>query len=216
MKLEIKNLRKEFKNNVVLNDVSLTLDGGKIYGFIGRNGSGKSVLLKIICGFYAPTSGSITLNGKDYISSNEFPDDTRALIEKPKFLPDLTGYENLKLLASVQNKIGANEIEKVLDELNIKQEANKRFSKYSLGTKQKFGIAQVLMEDPKMIILDEPFNGVENETADRIRNLLKREKKKNKIIIIASHIKDDIYGLVDTIFEVDGGNIKELKNDRGN
>ena len=117
MKLEIKNLRKEFKNNVVLNDVSLTLDGGKIYGFIGRNGSGKSVLLKIICGFYAPTSGSITLNGKDYISSNEFPDDTRALIEKPKFLPDLTGYENLKLLASVQNKIGANEIEKVLDEL---------------------------------------------------------------------------------------------------
>lgn len=216
MKLEIKNLRKEFKNNVVLNDVSLTLDGGKIYGFIGRNGSGKSVLLKIICGFYAPTSGSITLNGKDYISSNEFPDDTRALIEKPKFLPDLTGYENLKLLASVQNKIGANEIEKVLDELNIKQEANKRFSKYSLGTKQKFGIAQVLMEDPKMIILDEPFNGVENETADRIRNLLKREKKKNKIIIIASHIKDDIYGLVDTIFEVDGGNIKELKNDREN
>ena len=158
----------------------------------------------------------VVLLGKDYISSNEFPDDTRALIEKPKFLPDLTGYENLKLLASVQNKIGANEIEKVLDELNIKQEANKRFSKYSLGTKQKFGIAQVLMEDPKMIILDEPFNGVENETADRIRNLLKREKKKNKIIIIASHIKDDIYGLVDTIFEVDGGNIKELKNDRGN
>ena len=216
MQLEIKNLRKEFKNNVVLNDVNLTLDGGKIYGFIGRNGSGKSVLLKIICGFYAPTSGSITLNGKDYISSNEFPDDTRALIEKPKFLPDLTGYENLKLLASVQNKIGANEIEKVLDELNIKQEANKRFSKYSLGTKQKFGIAQVLMEDPKMIILDEPFNGVENETADRIRNLLKREKRKNKIIIIASHIKDDIYGLADTIFEVDGGNIKELKNNRGN
>lgn len=211
MKLEIKNLRKEFKNNVVLNDVSLTLDGGKIYGFIGRNGSGKSVLLKIICGFYAPTSGTITLNGKDYISSNEFPDDTRALIEKPKFLPDLTGYENLKLLASVQNKIGDQEIEKVLDELNIKQEANKRFSKYSLGTKQKFGIAQVLMEDPKMIILDEPFNGVENETADRIRNLLKKEKNKNKIIIIASHIKDDIYGLADTIFEVDGGNIKELK-----
>lgn len=211
MKLEIKNLRKEFKNNVVLNDVSLTLDGGKIYGFIGRNGSGKSVLLKIICGFYAPTSGTITLNGKDYISSNEFPDDTRALIEKPKFLPDLTGYENLKLLASVQNKIGDQEIEKVLDELNIKQEANRRFSKYSLGTKQKFGIAQVLMEDPKMIILDEPFNGVENETADRIRNLLKKEKNKNKIIIIASHIKDDIYGLADTIFEVDGGNIKELK-----
>ena len=216
MQILLKNVSKKFGNHEVLKNVNIKFDKGKIYGFVGRNGSGKSVLLKIICGFYAPTSGSITLNGKDYISSNEFPDDTRALIEKPKFLPDLTGYENLKLLASVQNKIGANEIEKVLDELNIKQEANKRFSKYSLGTKQKFGIAQVLMEDPKMIILDEPFNGVENETADRIRNLLKREKKKNKIIIIASHIKDDIYGLVDTIFEVDGGNIKELKNDRGN
>lgn len=210
MRLEIRNLRKEFKDNVVLNDVNLTLEGGKIYGFIGRNGSGKSVLLKLICGFYTPTSGSIILNGKDYISSNEFPEDTRALIEKPKFLPDLTGYENLELLASVQNKIGKEEIMKTIEKMNLSDEANKKYSKYSLGTKQKLGIAQVLMEDPKMIILDEPFNGVENDTADKIRTLLKEEKNKNKIIIIASHIKDDIYGLVDNIFEVDGGNIKEI------
>lgn len=209
MKLEIKKLRKEFQNNVVLDDINLTLESGKIYGFVGRNGSGKSVLLKIICGFYAPTSGNVLLNGKDYISSNEFPEDTRALIEKPKFLPDLTGFENLKLLASIQNKIGTKEIEDIMNKLNLQNEANKKYSKYSLGTKQKLGIAQVLMENPKMIILDEPFNGVENDTADKIRELLKEEKEKNKIIIIASHIKDDIYGLADTIFEVDAGFIKK-------
>lgn len=210
MKLEINNLTKEFKENVILNNINLTLESGKIYGFIGRNGSGKSVLLKIICGFYKPTSGTVILDGKDYINSNEFPEDTRALIEKPKFLPDLTGYENLELLASIQNKIGKKEIEDIIDKLNLQTEANKKYSKYSLGTKQKLGIAQVLMENPKMIILDEPFNGVENSTADKIRDLLREEKKKNKIIIIASHIKDDIYKLADTVFEVDGGNIKEI------
>ncbi len=210
MKLEINNLTKEFKENVILNNINLTLESGKIYGFIGRNGSGKSVLLKIICGFYKPTSGTVILDGKDYLNSNEFPEDTRALIEKPKFLPDLTGYENLELLASIQNKIGKKEIDDIIDKMNLKTEANKKYSKYSLGTKQKLGIAQVLMENPKMIILDEPFNGVENSTADKIRDLLREEKKQDKIIIIASHIKEDIYKLADTVFEVDGGNIKEI------
>ena len=210
MKLEINNLTKEFKENVILNNINLTLESGKIYGFIGRNGSGKSVLLKIICGFYKPTSGTVILDGKDYLNSNEFPEDTRALIEKPKFLPDLTGYENLELLASIQNKIGKKEIDDIIDKMNLKTEANKKYSKYSLGTKQKLGIAQVLMENPKMIILDEPFNGVENSTADKIRDLLREEKKQDKIIIIASHIKEDIYKLADTVFVVDGGNIKEI------
>ena len=105
MKLEIKNLSKTFGDNIVLQDINLTLNGGKIYGFIGRNGSGKSVLLKMICGFYTPTTGKILLNDYDYTSENAFPNNTRALIEKPKFLPDLTGLENLELLASVQNKI---------------------------------------------------------------------------------------------------------------
>ena len=110
MKLEIKNLTKKFKEIKVLDDVSLTLESGKIYGLVGRNGSGKSVLLKIICGFYYPTSGEVLLDGNNYIDKNEFPLNTRALIEKPNFLPDLTGYENLELLASIQNKIGKREI----------------------------------------------------------------------------------------------------------
>ena len=207
MKLEIKNLSKTFGDNIVLQDINLTLTGGKIYGFIGRNGSGKSVLLKMICGFYTPTTGKILLNDYDYTSENAFPNNTRALIEKPKFLPDLTGLENLELLASVQNKIGTKEIKEWLEKLNLTKEANKKYCKYSLGTKQKLGIAQVLMENPDLIILDEPFNGVENDTANRIRSLLIEEKKKNKIILIATHIKEDITSLADTVYEIDGGKI---------
>lgn len=209
MKLEIKELSKKFGENIVLDNVNLSFEGGNIYGFIGRNGSGKSVFLKIICGFYPPSNGSILLNGKDYTLENEFPENTRALIEKPKFLPDLTGYENLELLASVQDKIGKTEIEDILDKLNLTKEKNKKYSKYSLGTKQKLGIAQVLMENPDLIILDEPFNGVENETAKKIRNLLLEEKAKGKIILIASHIKEDITSLADVVYEVDGGKIKQ-------
>ena len=172
MKLEIKNLTKKFKEIKVLDDVSLTLESGKIYGLVGRNGSGKSVLLKIICGFYYPTSGEVLLDGNNYIDKNEFPLNTRALIEKPNFLPDLTGYENLELLASIQNKIGKREILDILDKVHLKNEMNKKYGKYSLGMKQKLGIAQVLMEDPDFILLDEPFNGVEDSTVDEIRKLL--------------------------------------------
>lgn len=207
MILKINNVSKEFKEINILKNVNLELHSGKIYGLIGRNGSGKSVLLKIICGFYNATSGNITLDGEDYIKNKSFPKDTRALIEKPNFLPNLTGLENLKLLASIQNKIGEKEILETLEKVNLKGEENKKYSKYSLGMKQKLGIAQVLMEDPKLIILDEPFNGVENETAKQIRNVLLQEKEKGKLIIIASHIKEDIELLADEVYEVDNGTI---------
>ena len=210
MKLEIKNLEKKFGKNTILKDVNLTFTDGKIYGFVGRNGSGKSVFLKLICGFYTPTSGEILLDGVNYTLSNAFPENTRALIEKPKFLPDLTGYENLELLASLQNKIGQKEIEETLKKLNLFEEKDKKYSKYSLGMKQKLGIAQVLMEDPQLMIFDEPFNGVENETAASIRELLLQEKKKKKIILIASHIKEDITSLADVVYEFDGGKIQEI------
>lgn len=211
MILEIKNVSKKFDNSVVLQDVNLKLESGKIYGFVGRNGSGKSVLLKMICGFYAPTEGSILLDGYDYIKNNSFPKNTRALIEKPNFLPDLTGYENLELLAAIQKKIGSAEIEEAIKSVNLSEGANKKYSKYSLGTKQKLGIAQVIMENPEMIILDEPLNGVEKKTAENIRGLLLEEKKKNKLIIIASHIKDDIEQLADVVYEVDGGQVQKIK-----
>lgn len=211
MKLEIKNLSKKFKDVYVLKDINLTFESGKIYGFPGRNGSGKSVLLKIICGFYTPTSGEVLLDNYNYILNNDFPKSTRCLIEKPNFLPDLTGYENLKLLASIENKIGDKEIMDTIEKLNLKEEINKKYSKYSLGTKQKLGIAQVLMEDPKLIVLDEPLNGIENETAKEVRKILNEEKKKDKIIIVASHIKEDIDTLADVVYNIDNGIVEKIK-----
>ena len=211
MKLEIKNLSKKFKDVYVLKDINLTFESGKIYGFTGKNGSGKSVLLKIICGFYTPTSGEVLLDNYNYILNNDFPKSTRCLIEKPNFLPDLTGYENLKLLASIENKIGDKEIMDTIEKLNLKEEINKKYSKYSLGTKQKLGIAQVLMEDPELIVLDEPLNGIENDTAKEVRKILNEEKKKDKIIIVASHIKEDIDTLADVVYNIDNGIVEKIK-----
>ncbi len=211
MKIEVKNLNKSFNKIEVLKDINITFESGNIYGLIGRNGSGKSVFLKLLCGFYKPTSGKILYDGIDISGNNTFPKDTRALIEKPCFLPDLTGLENLILLADIQKKIGTNEIYKTLKDLNLYEEKDKKYSTYSLGTKQKLGLAQVLMEDPKVIILDEPLNGIENKTAEKFREIIKKEKEKGKLIIIASHIKEDIDTLADITYEVDDGKIIKKK-----
>lgn len=209
MKIRLINVSKEFKKIYVLKNVNLEFDEGKIYGFIGRNGSGKSVLLKIMCNFYEPTEGQVLYDDVDIVKEKTYPIDTRTLIESPSFLPNLTGLENLKLLASIQNKISDDDIINTLSLVNLEGEMNKKYSDYSLGMKQKLGIAQVLMENPKVIILDEPFNGVENETVKKLRKVLLEEKKKGKIIILASHIKDDIDELADVVYEVDAGKVTE-------
>lgn len=210
MKISVKNVSKKFKKVYVLQDVNLEFVEGKIYGLIGRNGSGKSVLLKLLCGFYEPSSGKIYYDNIDLKKNGLFPPSTRSLIEKPNFLPYLTGFENLKLLADIQKNISEKDIIYTLERVNLKEDMNKKFCEYSLGMKQKLGIAQVLMEDPKVMILDEPFNGIEDETAIKIRNILLEEKANDKIIIIASHIKEDIEQLCDVVYKVDGGNITLL------
>ena len=183
----------------------MSLSAGNIYGFIGRNGSGKSVLLKLICSFYEPTSGKILFDGKDIFSSAEFPPRTRALIEKPNFLPDLTGKENLMLLANIQHLITETEVDEILEKVLLSDDKHKKYHKYSLGMKQKLGIAQVLMEHPEVIILDEPFNGLDDDSIKQIRTLLLEEKKKGKLIIIATHLKDDIQFLCDEVYEFQNG-----------
>lgn len=211
MKIEIKNLKKVFKNDVILENVNMKLTGGHIYAFVGRNGSGKSVLLKMICGFYNLTSGEILFDGENIIKDGLYPPNTRALIEKPNFLPDLTGYENLELLAEIQNKIGKKEIEESLKIVNLYTEKDKKYNKYSLGMKQKLGIAQVIMEDPDVMIFDEPFNGIESETVEKLRNQISDFKKNGKLIIISSHIKDDINELADEIYEFSDYTVKKIK-----
>lgn len=212
MKIEIKNLSKNFKKVNILNSINLTFESGTIYGLIGRNGTGKSVFLKTLCGFYYPSSGEILFDGKNYSANNLYPDNLRSLIEKPSFMPNLTGYENLELLASIQNKIGKSEIEETLKKVNLFEEKDKKYSKYSLGMKQKLGIAQVLMENPEIIILDEPFNAIEEETVNKIKNILLEEKSKGKLIILSSHIKDDINSLADIILTMNNGTIEVQKN----
>ena len=211
MTIEFKNVTKKFKDIIILNNINLTFESGNIYGLFGRNGSGKSVFLKLLCGFYTPSEGEILYNGENLNKKLEFPPNTRALIEKPNFFPDLTGFENLKFLAEIQNKITDKEINDILEFLGLEKDKNKRYSKYSLGMKQKLGIAQVLMENPDVIVLDEPFNGVENVTVLKIIDYLKEEAKKGKLIFISTHIMEDLEKLTDKIYYFDNGAINEKK-----
>ena len=212
MVLEINNLTKKIDKNIIVDNINLNLKENKIYGFIGRNGSGKSVLFKLICGFYKPSSGEIIIDGNDINKSNNFLPDTRILIEKPNFISDLTGFENLKLLSKIQNKITDKEINEALDIVNLsEEERHVKYHKYSLGMKQKLGIAQVIMEDPKIMIFDEPFNGIEEETVLKLKKYFKKIDKKNKIILFSSHIKEDILEICDVVYEVKNHEITQYK-----
>lgn len=208
--IDVKDVCKKFDNNLIIDNVSVKFTSGKIYGIYGRNGTGKSVFLKLICSFYRPTSGNVTIDGIDYNKTTDFPPDLRALIEKPSFFPDLTGFENLKMLADIQKKISDEEIYKALEIVNLIEEKDKKYHKYSLGMKQKLGIAQVIMENPKIMILDEPFNGVEEETVKKLINYFKSIKNE-KIIIICSHIKEDLNDVSDKIFHFESGKIVNEK-----
>lgn len=209
MVIECKDVTKKLDNNLIIKGISKKFDEGKIYGLYGLNGSGKSVFLKLICGFYVPTSGEILYNGVNLNNKKEFCNEIRALIEKPSFFSDLTGYENLKILANINKKIGNKEILDALDIVNLYKEKDKKFNKYSLGMKQKLGIAQAIMEKTSFIVLDEPFNGIERDSVNKIINYLRLLRDEGTTIIISSHIKEDLDGLVDEMIYFEDGNIKE-------
>lgn len=209
MKITLKNVGKKFKNNIILSDVNMEFEEDKIYGIVGPNGSGKSVLLKMICGFYETSFGQILFDGVDEIKKYGFPKNMRVMIENPMFLSDISGFYNLKLLADIQGKIDENRIIDTMKMVGLDPYDDKKFSSYSLGMKQKLNIAQVLMEDPKIIILDEPFNALDEKSSKEIRRIFIDEKKKGKIIILATHIKEDINSLCDEIYLVENCTIKK-------
>ena len=204
MKIEIQNVNKKFKNNMVLQNINLTLHGGKVYGLKGRNGSGKSVLLKILCGFYRPTKGNIFYNEKSLQDSSIR---IRALIEKPTFFPYLSGFENLQLLAKLEHLIDNQRILQSLELVGLSNDKDKNFSKYSLGMKQKLGIAQAIMEPSDLLILDEPFNGIDVQSVQVLKKHIKELSNNDKIIIVTSHIQDDLAELCDEIIEIENGKI---------
>ena len=203
--IKVENICKKIKNNEIIKNISYQFDCGKIYGLYGRNGSGKTVFLKLLSGFYKLDSGSVLYDGVSYTKNNVCKD-VRVLIDGPSFYGDLSGYDNLKLLADINKKISNKEIDDILKVVNLYDEKDKKYSKYSLGMKQKLGIAQALMENTKYIFLDEPFNGVEEATVTKLIDYIKSIKK-DKVIIISTHIKEDLDNISDVIIKIEDGKI---------
>ena len=203
--IEVQNVVKRFRDQVVLKNVSISFEKGQTHGIVGRNGSGKTVLFKCICGLMHPEEGVILVNGKRVGRDVDMPEDIGAIIEAPGFLPNYSGYKNLRFLANIRRKIGKEEILNVLKTVGLDPESRKHVGKYSLGMRQRLGIAQAIMEDPEILILDEPMNGLDNAGVQDIRALLLELKAQGKTILLASHNHEDIAALCDTVHEMDGG-----------
>lgn len=209
MEIKLENVSKRFKNENVLNGISYSFESGKIYSIVGRNGSGKSVLLKIIAGLYLQDKGNVLFDNKNYNMINEIPDNLGIVIEQPSFINDLPGLENLKLLASIRNVATERDIVESLEIVNLKDDMNKKYSKYSLGMRQKLSIAQAIMEHQKVILLDEPFNGIDRQSVVAIKEYLKKVKNEDKLIIITTHIMDDVVDLSDVMLYIEDGMLNE-------
>ncbi|MBW8349301.1 ATP-binding cassette domain-containing protein [Bacillus sp. IITD106] len=205
--IEIHNVTKRFGETTVLNGISLSLEKNKIHGLIGRNGSGKTMLLKCICGFVIPTTGMIKVNGKIIGKDVEVPENVGIIIEAPGFLPNYDGYTNLKFLASINKMISKEKILTTIEKVGLDPKSKRSVGKYSLGMRQRLGLAQALMEDTDILILDEPMNGLDNQGVSDIRTLLLELRNQGKTIILASHGKEDIEILCDTVHELDRGEI---------
>ena len=205
MKMEIKNLSKKFGDKVVLDHVSLQMESGKIYGFVGRNGSGKTMLMKHILGFIYPTEGAVYLDGKRIGKDIAAPENVGAIIENPGFLPEYSGYKNLRLLAMIKGIIGKEEIKDAMELVGLDGDSKQHVRKYSLGMKQRLGLAQALMENPELLLLDEPMNGLDHDGVREIRKVLLEQKQQGKLIVIASHNREDIEVLCDEIYYFDKG-----------
>jgi len=205
--IKVENITKKFGETTVLDGISLTFEKNKIHGLIGRNGSGKTMLLKCICGFVIPTAGTIYVNGMQIGKDLDVPESVGIIIEAPGFLPNYDGYTNLKFLAAINNIISKEQIYAVIEKVGLDPKSKRPVGKYSLGMRQRLGIAQALMEDPDILILDEPMNGLDNQGVADIRKLLLELRNQGKTIILASHGKEDIEILCDTVHELDHGKV---------
>lgn len=208
MSIEIKNLTKKIGSNTVLSDINLTMEAGKIYGLKGKNGSGKTMLMRVISGLITPTEGEVLIDGKKLGKDMSFPESIGLLIENPAFLPTYSGFDNLKTIASIKGVITDEEIKDVIKRVGLDPDDKKKYKKYSLGMKQKLGIACAIMEKPDIVILDEPVNAVDEDGIKVIREVLDELKKEGKIIILACHDKEELFFLSDEIIEIDCGVIK--------
>ncbi len=206
--VEVKMATKKFKETTALNQVSVNFEKGKVHGIIGRNGSGKTVLFKAICGFMKLDSGEIVVDEKKV--KTHAPQDIGLIIEEPGFIGSLSGFKNLKLLASIKKKISDDEIRHTIQLVGLDPNSKKHVSKYSLGMRHRLGIAQAIMEKPKLLILDEPMNGLDKNGVLEMRELFKKLNKEGITIILSSHYAEDIEALCETVCEMDNGRLVKI------
>lgn len=208
--IKINKVSKSFNGVNILNDVSLNIKKGSTIGIIGENGSGKSVIFKLICGFLKPDCGEIYIRGEKLGGKIDFPDNVGAMINKPGYIDMYTGFKNLKFLAGIKNKIDDAKIKSTMELVGLDANNKTKVKHYSLGMKQKLGIAQAIMEDQDLIILDEPFNALDFKTNKDIKKLIKLLQDKGNTILLTSHNHNDIEELCDEIYIILNGNIEKL------
>ena len=208
--IEIENLSLTMKKQVILSDINLSFEKGKIHGLIGRNGSGKTMLMKCILGFIRPSQGTIWVDHKKIGKEVDFPPLTGVIIETPGFIPHYSGYKNLKVLAELNGKIDRGQIIHTMELVGLNPNLRRPIKKYSLGMRQRLGIAQAIMESPDILILDEPMNGLDKHGVEDMRKLLVQLKKEGTTILVASHNPLDIEILCDEVYEMDAGAITKV------
>lgn len=212
-KITLTNVSKILKKKDVLIDINLNLNRGKVYGFIGRNGSGKSMLLRVIAGLIVPTNGSVEVFGEKISEKNIFPKDMGLIIEDIGLWGELTGFQNLKLLADINKKIDDIEIRNALSRVGLNPDDKRKYKAYSLGMKKKLIIAQAIMEHPKLLILDEPTNGLDKESVLLFKQIIADEKKSGTTCLIATHLFSDIEEFCDALYELDNGYCNILRKE---
>ncbi len=208
--IEVKNLSLQIDKHQILQDVTVSFEQGQIHGLVGRNGSGKTMLMKCICGFVRQTEGTVLVQNRQVGKEIDFPDNMGIIIETPGFLPQYSGLRNLKLLAALNHRIGTEQIRTAMRNVGLDPDLKRKVRKYSLGMRQRLGLAQAIMEDPAILILDEPFNGLDKEGVGEMRTYLLDLRRQGKTILVASHSTEDIAILCDTVHEMDHGKIQKI------
>jgi ABC-2 type transport system ATP-binding protein len=211
--ITVKNLTKQFGNHKVLDNVSVAFDEGKIHGIVGRNGSGKTVLFKCICGYIKPTAGTVEVNGETIGKDRDMIKNAGIILESPGFLPGYSGLKNLMFLSAINRTVTTDDLERVMCLVGLEPRNKKHVSHYSLGMKQRLGIAQAIMENPDIMILDEPMNGLDNGGVLEIRTLFMNLREQGKTFLLASHNREDIETLSDSVFYMDNGKLSSQRDE---
>lgn len=207
MIIKVENVSKIIRGNSVIEHISMELTSGKVFGFRGINGSGKTMLMRLIAGLIYPTKGQITVDNKILGRDINFPENMGLLIENPAFLDNYSGFANLKLLSSIQDKIDDKQIRRTLERVGLEPDSKKKYKKYSLGMKQKLGIAAAVLEKPELLILDEPANALDEEGVERLKKIVQEEKERGALIILSCHDASFLEEMSDVIYLLQDGKL---------